>query len=248
MSLVRYALCNAIGIVKLTSAKCKIPNFILTLMHSTDFGLWSAMNPNCVWAKFDTQLRWFCVCQFGNGHRFHPWHWGIFGPVQAIWISSSCVHAFWWLDVSFLLGCSAIFRWYGVSMGNVLCVVLDNWLICRWRYFSVNSLVSWVCERIGLPLVYCVYAEPICLILDHLDPRHAIDNALAHWFCKILHLNAMYHPKLCACAFAWHTSVQTLSTSNGWFRRSNSNRVPPSSIQYLDNSTKIDNKAKHNGW
>lgn len=36
------------GIVKLTSAKCKIPNFILTLMHSTDFGLWSAMNPNCV--------------------------------------------------------------------------------------------------------------------------------------------------------------------------------------------------------
>ena len=39
---------TAAGIVKLTSAKCKIPNFILTLMHSTDFGLWSAMNPNCV--------------------------------------------------------------------------------------------------------------------------------------------------------------------------------------------------------
>ena len=39
---------TAKGIVKLTSAKCKIPNFILTLMHSTDFGLWSAMNPNCV--------------------------------------------------------------------------------------------------------------------------------------------------------------------------------------------------------
>ena len=62
------------GIVKLTSAKRKIPNSMLTLIHLTDFGLWYAMNPSCALAKFDTQLRWFCVCQFGNNHRFHPWH------------------------------------------------------------------------------------------------------------------------------------------------------------------------------
>lgn len=118
----------------------------------------------------------------------------------------------------------------------------------QWRFFSVSCLVSWACERIDLPLVYYVYVVPVCPILGHLDPRHARDNELAHWFGKILHLNAMYHPKPYACAFAWHTNVRTLSTSNGWFRRSHSNHVPPSSIQYPDNSTKNDNKAKHNDW
>ena len=142
-------------------------------MHSTDFGYGYAMNPSCVSAKFDTQLRWFCVCPFGNGHRFHPWHWGIFVLAPKTWISASCALVFWWLDVSFLLGCSAIYPWYGESMGNAFCVVRDSWPICRWRFSLVNCLVSWVCERIGLPLVYCVYAEPICPILDHLDPQHA---------------------------------------------------------------------------
>ena len=35
------------GIVKLTSVKHKIPNFMLTLMPSTDLGLWYAMNQSC---------------------------------------------------------------------------------------------------------------------------------------------------------------------------------------------------------
>ena len=140
-------------------------------MHSTDFGLWSAMNPNCVWAKFDTQLRWFCVCQFGNNHRFHPWHWGIFVLAPKTWIYASYALAFWWLDVSFQHGCSSIYPWYGGSMGNVICVVRGSWPIYRWRFSLVNCLVSWVCERIGQPLVYCVYAESACPIFDLICPR-----------------------------------------------------------------------------